>query len=89
LNGALEASALGDNIFFSPNPSAGKVAFVFPGSGAISQVWAGVGSGLAGSIPAAGRGNERLHDQYLPDLFWAETDLEILNQDCLALMQGR
>jgi len=67
--------ALRDRVFYSPAPlgPAGRLAFVFPGSG---NDHIGMGRELAVAWPEVLRRqethNEYLRSQYLPDLFWQE-----------------
>jgi acyl transferase domain-containing protein/3-hydroxymyristoyl/3-hydroxydecanoyl-(acyl carrier protein) dehydratase len=68
--------ALRDRVFYAPDPlgPAGKVAFVFPGSG---NHFPGMGRDLSAHWPAVLRRqqaeNRRLRSQYSPDRFWADT----------------
>ncbi len=67
--------ALRDRVFYAPDPlgPAGKVAFVFPGSG---NHFPGMGRDLSANWPAVLRRqqveNRRLRSQYSPDRFWAD-----------------
>lgn len=63
-----------EQVYFTAEPlgSAGKLAFVYPGSG---NAFAGMGRGLCARWPEIPRRqdaeNERLFDQLRPDLFWS------------------
>jgi 3-hydroxymyristoyl/3-hydroxydecanoyl-(acyl carrier protein) dehydratase len=67
--------ALRDRVFYAPDPlgPAGKVAFVFPGSG---NHFPGMGRDLSANWPDVLRRqqaeNRRLRSQYSPDRFWAD-----------------
>ena len=67
--------AVRDRVFYASTPvgPAGKVAFVFPGSG---NQFPGMGRDLSAQWPAVLRcqqaENSRLRGQYAPDRFWAD-----------------
>lgn len=83
---------LRERLFFSTNPLAeqGKIAFVFPGSG---NHYPDMARELLACWPAVLRRqdneNRRLKDQFQPDLFWAETALEQLNDNHRAVIFGQ
>lgn len=82
----------GDRIFFSPRPlgKEGKVAFVFPGSG---NHYPGMGRELSVQWPEIFRNqdrqNEYLFNQFLPQLFWGNSDIETVHQNPQAAIFGQ
>ncbi|MDY0191678.1 MAG: beta-ketoacyl synthase N-terminal-like domain-containing protein [Desulfuromonas sp.] len=73
-----------DKIFYNPQPlgATGEIALVFPGSG---NHFPGMGRDLALHWPAIfehqHRHNERLKDQYCPQVFWDGVDARQINAD--------
>ena len=84
--------ALRDRLFYSREPLAGqgRIAFVFPGSGnhypAMARdlfcCWPGV-------LRHQDQENRRLKDQFQPNLFWADTPQEQLNDNHRAVIFGQ
>jgi PfaB family protein len=81
-----------DRIFFSANPigSAGKIGFVFPGSG---NHYAGMGMELSARWPEIFRRQDAenlyLRDQFQPVQFWNGAPMESVNEDHLAVIFGQ
>ncbi|MBI5209964.1 MAG: type I polyketide synthase [Elusimicrobia bacterium] len=91
-----------DRVFYAPEPtgSKGKVAFVFPGSG---NQYIGMGTGVAAQWPEVLRRqdaeNDRLQDQFLPELFapwrrswpegWEVLALDKLSRDHRGMIFGQ
>ena len=84
--------SLRDRLFFSANPigSAGKIGFVYPGSG---NHYAGMGMELSARWPEIFRlqdaENLYLHDQFQPEQFWNGTPVEAINENHLAVIFGQ
>ena len=81
-----------DRIFFSANPigSAGKIGFVYPGSG---NHYAGMGMELSARWPEIFRRQDAenlyLRDQFQPEQFWNGAPIESINEDHLAVIFGQ
>ncbi|SHJ70966.1 PfaB family protein [Malonomonas rubra DSM 5091] len=89
-NGQPNLSAVArDRVFFSPQPlaDAGKLAFVFPGSG---NHFAGMGRELSAQWPkvyaAQDRNSDYLADQYQPQHFWGKQLSDPIYEDHNALV---
>ncbi|WP_041974894.1 type I polyketide synthase, partial [Geobacter sp. OR-1] len=84
--------ALRDRLFHSAKPLGrdARIAFVFPGSG---NHFPGMGMELSARWPAVFRRqdgeNQRLRDQFRPELFWNGATLEELNSDHKAVIFGQ
>lgn len=84
--------ALRDRLFYSRAPLAnqGRIAFVFPGSG---NHYPAMARDLFCCWPEVlrrqDRENRRLKDQFQPDLFWADTPQEQLNDNHRAVIFGQ
>ncbi|MEJ2471325.1 MAG: beta-ketoacyl synthase N-terminal-like domain-containing protein [Desulfuromonadales bacterium] len=85
-------TSLRDRVFYNPEPltSAGKIAFVYPGSG---NHFAGMGQDLSALWPAiyAFQDSESryLARQYLPEQFWRPVLSETLHDNHNALVIGQ
>ncbi len=83
---------LRDRLFYAAEPlgSAGKVAFVFPGSG---NHYSGMGMELFNRWPAVlRRQNEEnllLRAQFQPELFWNDAAASLINDDHRAVIFGQ
>jgi len=81
-----------DRIFFSANPigSAGKIGFVYPGSG---NHYAGMGMELSTRWPEIFRRQDAenlyLRDQFQPEQFWNGAPMEAVNENHLAVIFGQ
>jgi PfaB family protein len=81
-----------DRIFFSANPigSAGKIGFVYPGSG---NHYAGMGMELSARWPEIFRRqdgeNLYLREQFQPEQFWNGAPMESVNENHLAVIFGQ
>jgi PfaB family protein len=81
-----------DRIFFSAKPigRAGKIGFVYPGSG---NHYAGMGLELSSRWPEIYRRqdgeNLYLRDQFQPERFWNGASMESVNEDHLAVIFGQ
>ena len=81
-----------DRIFFAANPigTAGKIGFVYPGSG---NHYAGMGQELSARWPEIFRRqdaeNMYLRDQFQPEQFWNGAAMESINEDHLAVIFGQ
>jgi len=81
-----------DRIFFSANPigSAGKIGFVYPGSG---NHYAGMGMELSARWPEIFRRQDAenlyLRDQFQPEQFWNGAPMESVNENHLAVIFGQ
>ncbi|WP_333798576.1 beta-ketoacyl synthase N-terminal-like domain-containing protein [Trichlorobacter lovleyi] len=84
--------SLRDRLFYSRSPLAaqGRIAFVFPGSG---NHYPAMARDLFCCWPEVLRQqdqeNHRLKDQFQPDLFWADTPQEQLNDNHRAVIFGQ
>ncbi|MCM2265775.1 MAG: acyltransferase domain-containing protein, partial [Desulfuromonadales bacterium] len=84
--------ALRDRLFYSPRPlgPAGKIAFVFPGSG---NHYAGMGMDLFSRWPDILRRQDResllLRAQFQPELFWNGAPAARINDDHRAVIFGQ
>ncbi|MBT0664300.1 type I polyketide synthase [Geobacter pelophilus] len=84
--------ALRDRLFYSTRPLGrdSKIAFVFPGSG---NHFPAMGLELSSRWPAIYRRqdseNQRLRDQFRPELFWSGAPLDELNNDHKAVIFGQ
>jgi len=71
-------------------PRSPKLAFVFPGSG---NHFLGMGRELLAACPAVlqqqDRDNERLHDQYRPDVIWHGPSTEAIGRDHKTMIFGQ
>ena len=90
-NGRL-APLPGNRIFYRPEPlgAAGKIAFVFPGSG---NHYPGMGREIGVQWPEIlrqqDRRNQYLHAQYAPELLWNETALSEMNRHARDVLLGQ
>lgn len=86
------APALRDRLFHAPRPlgPAGKIAFVFPGSG---NHYAGMGMELFSRWPEILRRQDRenrlLRAQFQPELFWNGASPALFNEDHRAVIFGQ
>jgi acyl transferase domain-containing protein/3-hydroxymyristoyl/3-hydroxydecanoyl-(acyl carrier protein) dehydratase len=84
--------ALRDRLFYSPQPlgTAGKIAFVFPGSG---NHYSGMGMELFSRWPDILRRQDRenlfLRAQFQPELFWNGAPSSQINDDHRAVIFGQ
>ena len=84
--------SLRDRLFFSANPlgKAGKIGFVYPGSG---NHYPGMGMELSARWPAIYRRqdaeNLHLRDQFQPEQFWNGAPVEVVNENHLAVIFGQ
>jgi len=84
--------AMRDRLFFSASPigSAGKIGFVYPGSG---NHYAGMGLELSARWPEIFRRQDAenlyLRDQFQPEMFWNGAPVESINEDHLAVIFGQ
>ena len=82
--GVLVPACARDNVFYTPTPlaSQGQVAFIFPGSGnhfphmgrELGLLWPEIYEQQHGD-------NQRLRDQFQPQLFWNGSDRQQIEQD--------
>lgn len=84
--------AIRDRVFYSPEPMgpAGKVAFVYPGSG---NHFPGMGIELSARWPAVYEAQHRqnlfLREQFQPDVFWDQSSQVEMENDHRAMIFGQ
>jgi len=84
--------SLRDRLFFSAEPlgSAGKIGFVYPGSG---NHYPGMGMELSARWPGIYRQQDAenlyLRDQFQPEQFWNGAPMEAVNENHLAVIFGQ